>query len=154
MQGGPIAGTTTYSTLGLGKIPLKAPNSDKVTRHELVMLSRSIASPPNLPALLQQVAMEAVERNLAYARGAVVGPRGRLFNGSTVTALYVTVPVYFPKEFSVVDDDVGKVIFAWLIPIKDQEAFLVNRVGWNEFETKLERQDPDLLNFKRASIEP
>jgi hypothetical protein len=100
MQGGPIAGTATYATLGLGKIPLRARTSDRVIRHELVMLSRSDTVPENLPALLQEVAMEAVQRNYAYVRGEVIGPRGPLFPGSTVTALYVAIPVYFPQEFS------------------------------------------------------
>jgi hypothetical protein len=152
MERGPISGTTTYSTLGLGKIPLPARNSDKIIRHERVMLSRSNAVPGNLPALLQQVAMEAVQRKFAYLRGEIIGPRGQLFNNSTVTALYVSIPVYFPEGFTGVDDDVGRVIFAWLIPITDQEASLVNQVGWSEFETRLEAQDPDLLDFKRMSI--
>jgi hypothetical protein len=115
LQGSPIAGATTYATLGLGKIPLRSQSSDRIIRHELVMLSRSDAVPENLPALLQEVAMEAVQRNYAYLRGEVIGPRGPLFKGSTVTALYVAVPVYFPEEFSMVEDDVGQAIsLGWL----------------------------------------
>jgi Suppressor of fused protein (SUFU) len=154
MQGGPIAGTTTYSTLGLSKIPLLARNSDRVIRHELVMLSRSNAIPKNMPSLLQEVAMEAVQRNVAYVRGEVIGPRRSLFRGSTVTALYVAIPVYFPQDFSTVEYDVGRAIFAWLVPITGQEVSLINEIGWDEFETRLAGQDPDLLDFGRPSIVP
>jgi hypothetical protein len=154
MQGGPISGTTTFSTLGLGKIPLTSRTSQKIIWHELVMLSRSNATPANLPPLLQQVAAEAVHRNYAYPRGDVIGPRGPLFQDSTVTGLYVSAPAYFPKEFSSVEDDVGTVIFAWLFPITNQEANLIREVGWDGFEARLEVQDPDLLDFKRASLPP
>jgi hypothetical protein len=154
MQGGPIAGTTTYSTLGLGKIPLRARSSDRVIRQELVILSRSSAVPENLPALLQDVAIEAVLRDYAYVRGEVIGPRGPLFQGSSVAALYVAIPVYFPQEFSTVEYDVGRAVFAWLVPITDQEASLIIEIGWDRFETKLASQDPDLLDFRRASIVP
>ena len=152
MQGGPIAGTTTYATLGLGKIPLRAHASDQVIRHELVMLARSDSVPENLPALLQQVAMEALQRNHAYLRGEVIRPRGSLFSGSTVTALYVAIPVYFPQEFRSVECDVGRAIFAWLVPISDEEVSVIDEIGWGEFETMLASQDPDLLDFRRASI--
>jgi hypothetical protein len=116
------------------------------------MLARTQAIPENLGPLLQQVAVEAVTRGRAYLRGEVIGPRGPLFKDSTVTALYVAIPVYFPDEFSGVDDpDLGTVIFAWLVPITDQEAEFVNRLGWKEFEAKLVKVDPDLLDFRRLS---
>ena len=154
MQRGPIDGTITYSTLGLSKIELRSRSSRKSIRQELVMLSRSNATPDNLPPLLQQVAVEAVQSDYAYLRGDVIGPRGRLFQDSSVTALYVTSPAYFPKEFASVEDDGGTVIFAWLVPITDQESRLIAEIGWNEFEAKLERQDPDLLDFRRATLLP
>ena len=152
LQGGPLAGTITYSTLGLGKLPLKAKNSDKIIRHELVMLVRQQAIPGNLPALLQQVAIESVVRSCAYLRGEVIGPRGQLFKESTMTALYATNPVYFPEEFPSVDDpDLGTIVFVWLVPMGDQEAAFINLMGWEEFETKLEKDDPDLLDLRRPS---
>jgi len=43
-------------------------------------------------------------------------------------------------------------IIAWLVPITDQEASFVNDRGWNEFERELEKHDPDLIDFLRASI--
>jgi Suppressor of fused protein (SUFU) len=152
MERGPIAETITHSTLGLGKIPLKSRSSQKVIRQELVMLSRSTATPQNLPALLQQLGTKALQREYAYLRGDVIGPRGHLLSNSTVTALYVSVPVYFPEEFANVEAEDGTVIFAWLVPITDQEARFVSETGWDEFEAKLEQEDPDLLDFRRHSL--
>jgi Suppressor of fused protein (SUFU) len=149
---GPISGTTTFATLGLSKYPLRSRSSQKTIRQELVMLSRSDVIPASLPALLQRLGIDAMEKNYAYLRGDVIGPRGHLFPSSTVTALYVSVPVYFPEEFSSVEDSAGAVIFAWLIPITNQEARLVDEVGWEGFEAKIEKEDPDLLDFGRASV--
>jgi hypothetical protein len=152
LQSGPVANATTFSTLGLGKIPLKC--GQKIIRHELVMLTRPQAVPGNLGPLLQQVAAEAVARNHPYLAGEVIGPRGRLFENSTLTALYVAIPVYFPEEFSAVDEPFGTVNFAWLVPITDQEASFVHDHGWDAFERELEKHDPDLLDFQRHSVVP
>ena len=152
LQSGPVVDTVTFSTVGLGKIPLKCSRSHKIIRHELVMLAHSAAVPPNLGPLLQQVAAEAVARSSPYLRGEVIGPRGPLFENSTVTALYVSSPAYFPDDFDQVDESFGSMIIAWLVPITDQEASFVNDRGWNEFERELEKHDPDLIDFLRASI--
>jgi hypothetical protein len=140
MRGGPIDGSIAFSTLGLSNIPLRspAPKSSKLIRHELVMLARHEV-PANLPAVLQQVAAEAIGNGLAYLRGDVLGPRGLLFHGTTLEALYVSMPVYFGDAFaSVRTEKLGEVIFAWLIPITRSEANYVVSNGWDRFEEKLE----------------
>jgi len=60
--------------------------------------------------------------------------------------------VYFPDEFYGVDDpDLGTVVFVWLVPITDQEAEFINRLGWKEFEAELIKVGPDLLDVRRLS---
>ncbi|MBO0883908.1 MAG: suppressor of fused domain protein, partial [Mycobacterium sp.] len=152
LRNGPVVDAVTFSTVGLGKIPLKCSRSHKIIRHELLMLACSVAVPPNLGPLLQQVAAEALAHNHPYLRGDVIGPRGSLFQNSTMTALYVSIPAYFPDDFGEVDGSFGPVIFAWLVPITNQEASFINDRGWDEFENELEKHDPDLIDFKRASI--
>ncbi len=44
------------------------------------------------------------------------------------------------------------IIQAWLIPITYNEANFIKQNGWEEFEDMLVKVDPDLINFKRASI--
>jgi len=85
-------------------------------------------------------------------RGEVIGPRGRFFEESTLTALYVLSPAYFPEEFGEAGASCGSVIFAWLVPTTDREASFVSSHGWDEFERQLEKHDPDLIDFRRLSI--
>lgn len=42
LQSGPVVDSVTFSTVGLGKIPLER---DKIIRHELLVLARSAAVP-------------------------------------------------------------------------------------------------------------
>ncbi len=153
LQNGPVQGTTTYSTLGLSEIPLRSQWTGDVVRLELLMVARKNAVPRNLPAVLQQVADEAVSRNSAYLRGEVIGPRGSLFDHSTMTALLVCNAAYFPEGFETcVVPHLGRVIMAWLVPITQDEAVYVTGQGWDKFEALLIRDNPDLLDFQRPSI--
>jgi hypothetical protein len=145
---GPSQGSVTFATLGLNSYRLKSATSQKLIRHELVMLARKDAIPGNLPALLHQVSAEAVSRGRAYLRGEVIGPRNPLFTGTALTALYVAIPVYFPDEFNSVDG----VVFVWLIPITTREAAFVSAEGWSRFEDILVRENADLLDLNRPSV--
>ena len=126
LERGPVEGSVTFATLGLNFYRLKSTGSATVIRHELLMLARNGAIPGNLPALLHQIAADAVSRGRAYLRGEVIGPRNRLFPGTELTALYVAIPVYFPDTFNSIDG----VIFAWLVPITTKEAAFVLAEGW------------------------
>jgi hypothetical protein len=152
LEAGPVSNSVTFSTLGLSNWPLKAPVSSKLIRHELVMLARNDSVPGNLPAILQQLAEEAIAQQAAYRRGDVVGPRGSLFDRSQLEAIYASNPVYFPSEFaSVATETIGQVIFAWLVPITSREAAYVAANGWSSFEDRLVEAQPDLLDFHRLS---
>jgi hypothetical protein len=149
---GPITGTHVLATLGLSDRALQMDDGRRV-RQELVMILRQDVGPRNLPGVMQQVALEALERDRAYLRGEVLGPRGDLVEGTHLQALYVAVPVYFPDGFQVYLPGEGEpVMFAWLVPITAGEAAFVRIRGWNAFEDQLEQKDPDLLDFHRESI--
>jgi hypothetical protein len=150
---GPIPGTRTLSTLGLSDARLRIGASGKRIRQEFVMLIRERFGCRNLPGILQQLALEALEQDRGYVRGDVIGPRGQLVEGSAHEALYVAVPVYFPDDFHVFRPPAGEpIVFAWLVPITAEEARFIRDRGWAEFEDELEKQDPDLLDFGRASV--
>src|SRR5687767_7743019 len=83
-NGGPSDGATTFSTVGLSNHLLTS-TADRRVRQELVLLSRANSVPKNTPMLLQQVGNEALGRHRAYLRGEVIGPRGTLFRGSTLS---------------------------------------------------------------------
>ena len=66
-------------------------------------------------------------------------------------ALLVDAPVYFPEEFwQVAADKVGDVVFAWLVPLLDDEVNCVVTQGWPALESRFEEKDPDLVDYRRG----
>lgn len=152
-RGTGVAKPVPYGTLGLSKIPLISPVSGKEIRQELIFLAPPEFGDRNIPAILQNVAAEALGLERAYLRGDLIGPRSKLFDGLAFTALYVSVPVYFPDSLQTFVDDGGRaIVFAWLVPITGSEAKFVEAHGWGEFEEVLEHQNPDLVNFAREAV--
>lgn len=153
--GGPHAGTTTFATLGLSNFPLpdhKFCTDPQWIRHELLMVVPADSVPPNIAGIVQQVGLAAMERGAAYLRGELIGPRGALFSGFEPKALYVAAPVYFPDEFAgVTADGVGDVIFAWLVPLLDEEVSYLSAHGWSAFEDRFVSEDPDLVDYARKA---
>ena len=151
-SGGEAPGTP-FVTLGLSREALKSPVSDKLIRHELVMVLAG--SHPNGPApgILQQVGRECLASGKALLRGDVIGPRGPLVDGSALEALYVASPVCLPDAFATyAGGDDQQVVFAWLIPIAGSELEYVRSHGWNAFEDGLVEAQPDLTDLYRAPL--
>lgn len=150
---GPFSGTVTYSTLGLSGQTLVSPVSNKPIRQELIFVSYATFGDKNIPAILQQVCLEAINNKRAYLRGDIIGPYGPMFEHSSLEALYSSIPVYFPETFYTfeVDGDLP-IVQTWLFPITFNEAKLIEENGWDEFENRLEELDPDLIDFRRQSI--
>jgi hypothetical protein len=142
-----------YSTLGLSKIPLRSTVSGKMIRQELFLLAPEGFGDQNIPAVLQNVAAEAIGLDRAYLRGEVIGPRGSLFDGLPFTAFYVTLPVYLPDSFQQFQGDEGHtVVFGWLVPITASELQFVAAHGWEKFEDLLEQRNPDLVDYARSAV--
>ena len=95
----------------------------------------------------------ALDSHEAFLRGDTISPRSRLSDGTALTEVYVTLPVYFPDSFATVRRLSGDVVIAWLVPVTDGEAAFVERRGWDAFEDLLVRQDPDLVDFERSEVE-
>lgn len=150
--GGSDADSVGYATLGLSRHPLSSVTSGRLIRQELLMLAPEALAPDRVVSLLLQVGSMALGTGRALLRGNVIGPAGALVPGSDLTALYVTMPVYFPDEFATFRSDDGDVVVAWLVPITTHEADFVARYGWDSFEDKLADQDPDLVDFQRSGM--
>ncbi|MBW8761509.1 MAG: suppressor of fused domain protein [Microbacterium sp.] len=150
--GGSDADSVGYSTLGLSRRVLPSPTSHLHIRHELLMLAPEALKPDHVASILLQVGKMVIGMERALLRGDVIGPAGALVPGTDLTALYVTMPTYFPDEFATYSDDDGAVVIAWLVPITDSEADYVSSHGWDAFEDKLVEQDPDLVDFHRSAI--
>lgn len=153
LERGPIAETITFATVGLSSRTLRSAASQKLIRHELVMIAKQAHAPHNIPGILQQVGAAAISDGAAYLRGEVISRQGELFPQSKLRALYVSQPVYFPEEFfSATIESLGKVIFAWLVPITVTEMSYVKSTGWSSFEDLLVRRNPDLTDLSRSSV--
>ncbi|MCP2327024.1 hypothetical protein HDA40_005531 [Hamadaea flava] len=149
---GSVAGGIAFSTLGLSRRELLSDISGRRFRQELLMIAPHEAA-DYVPALLQQVGLEAISGDRAFLRGRVLGPRGRLVPDTAMEALYTAMPVYLPEEFAdTVDDSGNEILIPWLVPITHAEAHLVFEEGWRKFEDKLADEDPDLVQWSRPSM--
>jgi hypothetical protein len=146
----PVHGATTFVTLGLSDVELALP-SGKGVRQELVFCCYAKHETTAIPGLLKTVGEELLKSGKALARGDVLGPAGPLFDGD-LTAFYASLPVVFPKPLATWDGSVPPTVFVWLVPVTSDEANVVARQGWSEFETILEASDPDLLDLHRTSV--
>jgi hypothetical protein len=152
-SGGVVNDAISFITLGLSNTELVSRVSSKLIRQELLMTFRSATRGIGVPSLLQQVGCEAMKHGTAFLRGDVIGPRDKLFANGCLEALYVTLPVYYPDAFSIFQKtNSTNIIIAWLVPISAMEADFVKRNGWSQFESVLEKKDPDLLDPYRNSV--
>ena len=150
---GAIKGVTTFVTLGLSDVELASAVSEKLIRQELLIAVRSDDETKGVPSILQQIGSQALQKGSAYLRGDVIGPRGPLFEGSRLHALYSTLPVYYPQPFGTcVGPDGNHIVMTWMVPITTSEAEYIRKHGWSKFEDCLERRNPDLLDLERPSL--
>jgi hypothetical protein len=115
--------TITLVTIGFSDTRLAMRGTGRRVRQEYFVTVNLEWDARNLPALLHQVAMEAYQRDSAYLRGQVLGPRGTLVAGTAFEALYVATEAHFAKER-----------------------------GYDAFEELLVERDPDLRDLGRATI--
>jgi hypothetical protein len=149
----PNTGAVTFATVGLSSYPLQSAQSGRQIKQELLMTCLESQKELNIPAILQQVGAERRRRQQALLRGELIGPRGPLFPGRSLTALYAAIPIYFPDGMhSSVDSKGDETVFVWLLPLHESEAAMVAADGWEAFERKLADQDPDLNDLDRPQI--
>ena len=145
-------GTVGYATLGLHRQALRSPASNKHIHMELLALLPTYLEAHQAAAILLQVGETVGTSGLALLRGHVIGPAGRIWDESEMTAFYVGIPVYFPDAFAGVVVDGVDVVLAWLIPIYSAEAEYIWGAGWESFEQLLAELDPDLTDLQRPSV--
>lgn len=143
-----LAGFAVFSTLGLSEARLASRRSDKLIRHEFVMVVPDRLRDGPVPGILQQVAVDVVASGSALLRGDVIGPRGPLFAMSRMEALYAAIPVFMPDDFGAC----GDVVMVWLVPISRNEAEFIEAKGWPAFEDLLVDVDPDLTDPDRPAL--
>jgi len=152
-SGRPILETMTFCTLGLSEYPLKRVGDHVIVRLELMFVVHEVHGPMSIPALLHDLGVEAMSEEHAFFRGQVVGPRGPLFPGSELEALYVTAPTHLPDEFNDIETEDGDPGFiAWFLPIAPSEADFIRSNGWDKFENLIVAHQPDVFDVFRKPI--
>ncbi len=145
---GALPGCVVFSTLGLSSTALPSRQSDKLVRHEFMMIMPERLREGPVPGLLQQTGLDVLSSGSALLRGDVVRPRGPLFAMSRMEALYAAIPVYLPDKFGQFND----VVLVWLVPVSRSEADFVTARGWPAFEDQLVDVDPDLTDVDRLPM--
>jgi hypothetical protein len=150
--GVPVEGATTFTTLGLSRVPLQ--DLDGRSFHqELIFGCHKRFESWNIPALLQQLGHQALSAGRVFLRGESVGPRGPLFPSSSLEGIYFALPVYWPDDLSVFKPGAdGAIQMSWALPVFPSELDLVRRHGCSQFEDVLSAEDPDLLDLTRGAV--
>jgi hypothetical protein len=147
----PATGLTTFVTLGLSRNEL-ALSDGRPVRVELIASCWERDAGLGMPSVLVTAAEQVMSTGRAPARGSILGPAGPLFSGSSsLTALYCSIPIFFPDELRVWDGSVPPTVMIQMIPITDDEATFANSRGWSAFEDHLEQNDPDVFELRRGS---
>jgi hypothetical protein len=146
----PARNLTTLATLGLSQMELGF-HDGRQFRQELLMACGDCAEGEMIRPLLTYVADELMSKGRALARGDVLGPHGPLVPGSTLTALYAAVPMFYAEGFRQWDGSSPPTIFVQLIPITSREADVRRNTTPSEFERFLEQAEPDVFDLYRPS---
>jgi len=149
----PIKNCSAYVTLGLSDRDFPGRSSDGVIRIELYMILRRATFDLEVQGVLITVAQEMLRSGRPVLRGHVLGPRGPLWPGTKLEALYATLMTYMPEEFSSCMLEGNRPCgLIWLTPITRDEAIYARTHGYKAFEEALFREDPDLLVADRESM--
>jgi Suppressor of fused protein (SUFU) len=140
------------STLGLSNHELLLRDGVTRGRQELLMLVDSTISLDPFANILYQVGAERIQQHEACLQGDVLGPRGKLLDNSSMSAIYCASPVYFPDEFRWYTKDNVNILMLWLIPITDSESEYIKGNGWRAFEGLLANMEPNLTDPHRQSV--
>lgn len=147
----PAAGASTYSTLGMSRVPLRL-NGRADVRLELLMACWDNQFDPQLVAVLAELALRITDDGVALRRGDVVRLADPVVSGSAMTSLYASNPAYFPEGLAEFEGTQPPTVVVWFVPLWEEEAQFVRVSGWDRFEDALERADPDLLDLRRKPI--
>jgi hypothetical protein len=152
-EGGRYANVLSYATIGLSHSDLTSSATGRPLRMELVLALHEDVGERNVPALLQQVGLMALTSGRALLRGDAIELGGSVISGTSMTALYAMLPVYFDDDFaSCVVEDGREAAIVWLVPIHPSESEFIEQRGWQAFEELVQDQDPDLFDPRRLPV--
>jgi hypothetical protein len=156
-EGGRFHDVESWSTLGMSRHVLRARDSEKRYVLEIFLAARKV--PGQLTAdpgkCVEWVARQMVGGHEARLRGEVQKLPSTIDPASALDHVYFANPVYYDEGFYSAELEPGGQMagIVWLIPIGPREAAYVREHGWQKFEEKLERVDPDLFDLARNEMD-
>jgi hypothetical protein len=144
----PEAGVTTFATLGLSRFVLKLPG-DRDIRQELLVSANDCFSHFEVASFLLCVAESLLDGKKGLLLGEVIGPGNPVIPGASARAVYVANPSPFNDSLTQFTS-APPLVFAYLIPITVDEAFLVRDHGWRWFENELAEQNQNVWDLGRS----
>lgn len=150
----PVAGATSFLSLGLSKTDLRLGNGSRRLRQELLVASSNGGDMDAfLVDALQHFASATLQNGQAYSARSLVKLSWHPPAASEVAGFYVAAPIYYPEALHLFEAP-GRdpILIAWLVPVTKAEGLFVLESGWEAFEDRLVEEDPDLLDWSRRSI--
>jgi len=121
-------------------------------RQEFIFAAYDRFESTHVASFLQTFAEFVVEEHRALRRGQVIGPSEPVIPGIRLNAVYTAIPVLHDERLRTFDGTRPPTIFAWIVPIHEEEADYVRERGWEAFEERLEANDGDLCDLERESV--
>lgn len=139
----PFENLSTFSTLGLNKYYLDY-------YYEFIIVAHKEFDESEIISFLTSFSEFLIDNKRAVRRGDVLSFDFSLFSETKMNSVYITLPFYFEDGLQELTIENKTIIFPLIIPVYDEEAKLIQKKGWESFESFLEDNDiDDLWNFKR-----
>ncbi|MDQ1097669.1 MULTISPECIES: suppressor of fused domain protein [Chryseobacterium] len=148
----PIENVTTYTSLGLSNHVL-AIKDDKNVRIEILFSIYTEQESERVTDLLFYVANKIIDKHKFPLRGQIIDIPESILEDSSLTSLYVSIPVFFDENFAVLKGTNPDTVFAWLFPIYKEEKDFIVKHGWSKFEDILENGECDFWDLNRENID-
>lgn len=140
----------TYMTLGFSDLILKLSESKDVRQELIFSIYEEDQEKEDLVLeSIMEIATSILDNNAAILRGDVV----QLHRANNpMYGLYATSPSFVNGDFAVFDHSLPPTVMVWLFPVFQKEHILIQNSDWNTFESLLEKNHTDALDFDRPSI--
>ena len=149
----PVDGVITYATLGMSQpTHLNGRNGYAHPKQEFVFCCYDQFSDYPIPPLMAALAEHLIEAKQYLSKGMVLGPRGPLFEGSPLEALYTYDAGKISAGFDRVYNTSSDTEVLWLLPLTHTETKYIEEFGFQAFDDLIENTDPDMLNLERSSV--
>jgi hypothetical protein len=153
---GRVIDTTFFCTVGLGNHAFRDKDDPAAAplRHELLIAVPTSFGTRNIPPLLQQLGLIAVNRDRPFTRGEVMMGTNPVFTDWPFRGFYASHPCVIDDdafaEFS--REDGENVGFLWMAPLYPGEIDLVRKHGADRLETLFAERNADLVDLNRRPV--